>query len=91
MEGSGEALEQPSSTQREPIRKLERLFAQGHVVTRGNDFKLAEGRFRLYIRKKFFTVYEAVKHWNRMAREGVDAPSLEVTKARLDGVLKNQF
>ncbi|KFO88423.1 hypothetical protein N320_07999, partial [Buceros rhinoceros silvestris] len=53
-----------------------------------NGFKLKEGRFRLDIKKKLFTA-RAVKHWNRLPREVVDAPSLKALKAMLDGALSN--
>ncbi|KFV46868.1 hypothetical protein N341_11238, partial [Tyto alba] len=53
-----------------------------------NGFKLKEGIFRLDIKKKFFTV-RVVRHWHRLPREAVAAPSLEGFKARLDRALSN--
>jgi len=55
-------------------------------MTRRNGFKLKEGRFKLDVWLKVFT-QRVVRQWHRLPREAVDAPSLEVFKARLDGDL----
>ena len=86
-EGCGETLEQPFSTWTGCRKDEENIFSRACCDrARTNGFKLREGRFRLDIRRKFFMV-RMVKHWNRMPREVVEAPSLETFKARSDRAL----
>lgn len=55
------------------------------TAERGSGFKQKEGRFKLGIRKKFFS-RRVVRHWNR---ESKNASSLEMFKARWVGALSN--
>ncbi|KFV08407.1 hypothetical protein N340_08039, partial [Tauraco erythrolophus] len=55
-----------------------------------NCSKLCQGRLRLDVREPFFTK-RVVKHWNRLSRKVVNAPSLSVLKRHLDNALNNML
>ena len=55
---------------------------------RGNSLKSHQGRFRLDIRNNFFSE-RAVRHWHRLPRDVVEAPSLEGFKTGVDVAPRN--
>ena len=61
-------------------------FAQSKVRTRGHSLKIKGGRFRTELRRNFFS-QRVVNLWNSLPTEVVEATSLNMFKARMDGFL----
>lgn len=64
---------------KEVCKDGERFFARACDKTKGNSLKVKEERLLLHMRKKCFVV-KMVRHWKRLPRVVVDAPSLAVFK-----------
>jgi len=63
------------------------------ILTRAfteNSFKLLQSLSSMYLMfVSLYSLVRLVKHWHRLPREVVEAPSLQTSKARLDGALSN--
>jgi len=56
------------------------------VIKCNHGHKLKQRKFQLNMRKNFFTL-KVMEPWNRLPREAVDSPSLEIFKTCMDLVL----
>lgn len=67
------------------VKRVERHALHGEE-TRDNGHRLKYRTSCLKIRKSFFTI-RVIEHWNRLLRDVVQSPPLEIFKSRLDTVL----
>lgn len=66
------------------------VFASRNWWQNGNSTKLCQERFRLVVRKHFFTV-RVVRHWNRVPSKGLMPSCLSAFKRHLDNNLGNML
>lgn len=84
-EDSGETSERPFRAYRSPYRE-DGDSLSGNAVT-GHGPTVSNWK-RGHLDEKFFTV-KGARHWNRLSREPVGVPSLELFMARLDKALSS--
>ena len=66
-----------------------RLFSALYTNrARSNGLKLEHRKFHTNIRKDFFTI-RVMEHWNRLPREVVESPSMEILMTCLNAYLFN--
>jgi len=73
----------------EEVKMMELISVACSDWTKASEHKLKHRRLHLNIRKCFFTV-RVTEHWNRLPRDVVESPSLDIFKSHLDMVLGNQ-
>ena len=88
-------MEKSSKTEGKPAQRKDSVRCCVHVNQSANKpkenlTKAPQGRFRLDMRKHFFTE-RVVKRWTGLPGEVVDAPSLAVFKRHLDNALNNML
>ena len=57
-------------------------------MTRSNDLKLGHRKILTKTKKNFFMV-RMTEHWNRLPREVMESPTIEIFKTYLDSYLCN--
>lgn len=56
---------------------------------RSKEQKLMHRKFHSNMRKNFFAV-QVTKNWNRLSRESVESPSLDIFQRQLDTILSDK-